>query len=181
MTSPSTPFILLIMAILIYLYLKGHLGNHSPQIRTKEQNRFERNKAIGEKFEVQVAELLNYSDFHILENYKDGRPDFKVAGPSFSDSFWVECKWRSHLYYKNKIKGLQWAEKEDIERYKGVRLASDEKVFIVIGLGGTPGKPDRMFILDLDERPYPFIFDYKLKEYERKPWASFNYHHNKLT
>ena len=98
---------------IIYLY---HIGYFRSQPRTKEHNSFEQNKAIGEEFEARVAELLNYSNFHILENHKDGRPDFKVADPTFSDSFWVECKWRSHLYYQNNVKGLHWAKKEEIGR-----------------------------------------------------------------
>lgn len=55
--------------------------------------------------------------------------------------FYVECKFRSDLY-QNK---LNWTNPDQLERYREYERESKLPFFVVIGLGGSPDYPERMF------------------------------------
>ena len=55
-----------------------------------------------------------------------------------------------------------------------------EKVFLVIGLNGTPSDPDRMFCVRLDDIEYANPYLSRLEQYERLPGKDFWYESGRL-
>ena len=67
--------------------------------------------------------------------------------------FAVECKWRKN-YYKD---GIEWSYPDQIECYRSFASEKNLPVFIVIGLAGTPGDPNTVFVVPLHEIDGPFL------------------------
>jgi hypothetical protein len=68
-------------------------------------------------------------------------PDVKF---SLGDKhFAVECKWRNH-FYQGKI---NWAKDYQVVNYGRYQNDNDEPVFIAIGIGGTPSKPNTFYLI----------------------------------
>ena len=148
----------------------------------------EREKAIvkGKDFEVTVYNLFPRLEFDLFAKNED------VFDPTFKGSFiqtrlpfdfgfehkksgqrfYVECKYRSCFYHDvNKdIDILNIAKnKEQFEKYKKYSRENNVKVFIVVGVDGTPEKPKYMFCFPLEEIKYHTVYDYVCAKYERKP------------
>lgn len=119
------------------------------------------NKAVGNDFENFVANLFSVRDtFKVLEwnqgqTSTDGvyaeqnkRPDFKIRQTLDNGSkiyFWVECKYRSALF-NNAITVKEY----QLIRYRIIQRTSHRKIFLAIGIGGSPSAPDRFALLPLD-------------------------------
>lgn len=77
-------------------------------------------------------------------------PDFKIRYKPDGPTFWVECKYRSKLY--NGM--LRWSDYQQHERYKKFqRDRTDEKMYVLIGLGGQPENPEAIYLIPLDDIP----------------------------
>ncbi len=112
----------------------------------------------GEEFENFVRlNLFRKDNFTIVErthNYdinKDDfvestlKPDFKFRSLRTNVEFYVEAKWRQTLYNDN----LKWSYPKQFERYQ--EYSKDFPLFIVIGLGGSPSHPDKLFLERIDQ------------------------------
>lgn len=146
----------------------------SSSVPLNQTQSFEKKFEIGRKFEDYVIERLT-PNFDILGRDARGKPDLKVISKEHGNIFWIECKYRNKFDIENGKPGVRWAKKEVTERYKGVELASKEKVFIVIGMGDKASRPKRMFLFPRSEGYDGFLFDWKIKEHERDPEAIFSY------
>lgn len=99
------------------------------------------------------------------------RPDFtltykhKLKKIKFS----VECKYRASLY-KGKY---NWAKKKQMDRYKQFMKKEGHPVFVVMGLGGKPDNPDKMYCVPLDEIKYVGLYPKILEPYEKNPGKNF--------
>ena len=75
-------------------------------------------------------------------------PDFKIKH-KFSDSFectyWVECK-----YQTRRNNGALTFHDYQIERYRIIQRNSHVKVFMAVGVGGTPDAPASFYLIPLD-------------------------------
>ena len=58
----------------------------------------------------------------------------------------VECKWRKEPKSNGKI---EWSYPEQLKRYRRYAKETGIPVFIAIGLGGFPSKPDHVYIVPL--------------------------------
>jgi len=57
----------------------------------------------------------------------------------------VECKWRSD--FRSGVVELGYPDQ--LERYRAFSKARRMPVFIVLGLGGAPDKPEQLFVVPL--------------------------------
>jgi len=99
-------------------------------------------------------------------------PDFKFKHLRSGHEFWVECKWRDDCQDDSK---LPWSYTEQLQRYREFQAEEGfRKVWVVIGLGGEPSMPERMFRMRLDviQSVAPQINWFK--KYERNPKEQFD-------
>lgn len=135
------------------------------------------NKKNGDDFEKFVVQKFDKKYFSIKEwagdKYVKGhyakttsQPDvlleFKLREKRSELS--VECKWRKS-YYKN---GVEFAKKEQVERYKEFQKERNIPVFIAIGIGGKGTEPEQLYIIPLKEIENNFLSMNELKKYEKK-------------
>lgn len=142
----------------------------------------------GKQFEQYVANLFNHNYYTIKDWTRDNsdkrqgiyvesdrQPDFIIRFKSSNELFAVECKWRNNPYYSEKLDGLvvNWSSFDKINRYKKFEKEEGIPVFVVIGLGGEPLEPGKMFCLPLSEAKYPEMYLSVLYKYERPPKKPF--------
>ena len=128
---------------------------------------FGNNYAKGDLFEDFVQNIFPEESFNIVHKTMntgdcDGRgsedcirPDFQFRDLKTKEAFNVECKFRSDTWEDG---SLQWCEYYQLKRYKKIREEDNLKTYIMIGLGGKPHDPERLFCLDLDETKYNKLF-----------------------
>ena len=135
----------------------------------------------GDMFEQHVVDLFNKSHFNVVEwttdmmrkhnRYveSDSNPDLTMRHKTTDMVFSVECKFRSNLY-----KGaLSWSNWKQLRRYKLYSSDNEIPLFVVIGLGGNPQYPDRMFCIPIDEIQYSALYPKVFEKYEREPDKMF--------
>lgn len=160
-------------------------------IPDERQEKYEK----GKQFEQYVAQLFN-KQYYVIEDWtrdnsdkrsgiyveSDKQPDFIIRYKPKEERFAVECKWRSNPYKSEKLDGLvvNWSNHEKIKQYQKFEKEESIPVFIVIGLGGEPGNPNKMFCLPLSEAKYPEMFLSVLYKYERPPKKAFFWRDNIL-
>ena len=101
------------------------------------------------------------SDLQKSEN--SAKPDFQFACKKTGESFWVECKYRTNTLDNGSI---HWCEEHQLNRYKKKRTESDNKTYIMMGLGGIPNHPDKIYCLDLDKIAYNTIYKSSYERFE---------------
>jgi hypothetical protein len=102
-----------------------------------------------------------------LVNY--GFPDLEwelVFSRTNKYRFAVECKWRE----KFRDGKIERADEDQIRRYINFQSSKNITVFVVIGVGGEPGSPEKVYVTPLDEiRGSCGVGEVQLREYRRKP------------
>ncbi len=88
---------------------------------------------------------------------------FNFKSKNIHEAFAIECKWRKS-YYKN---GIEWAENYQIVNYKEYSEKLEIPVFVVIGVGGEPGKPQELFIVPLQKMNSKVISKSELEKYSK--------------
>jgi len=139
----------------------------------------------GGLFEEYIKNLFNEDSFKIKKRYKSrlippdtfisglGNPDFELVFVEKNQHpFAVECKWRKS-FYRGKI---DWAKPNQIQRYIDFERKRAMPVFIAIGIGGDPDKPEKLFVTPLCNISNKIeIFESDLIPYKRKPTRRFFY------
>lgn len=131
----------------------------------------------GEQFEQFVEDFLFPEDEYVLvkrtdnfeRNYKrfsesTNDPDFLFRCKKTNQEFAIEAKFRTNL---NKKGELSWCREYQLKRYKVI----DEHnipVFIVVGLGGTSNKPERLFLFPVKHVKYIKLYMENAQNYEIK-------------
>ena len=90
-------------------------------------------------------------------------------------NFALECKWRKQVYKG----GIEFASKEQFDRYNNFEKTNEIPVFIVIGLGGKGDSPENVYIIPLREMKQHFIHISTLKKYEKG--KNKNFYFDKVT
>lgn len=105
----------------------------------------------------------------------DKNPDFTVRYKPKNERFAVECKYRSRYVPSKKIDKnvIAWSYPDQIQRYQEFSKKMNIPVFIVIGMMGTPDKPQYMYCIPLEEATYPEIFPSIFGKYRRTPSKPF--------
>jgi hypothetical protein len=139
----------------------------------------------GRLFEEYVTKLFNEQHFKLKDWRKAERmalidlpknhsdPDLELIFGRGQYKFAVECKWRTEL--KNGI--FRWDKKyENLEIYTKYSRERNIPVFIVIGVGGDPFNPERMFVTPLEcICSSENVRESDLMPYKRKPTRKFYY------
>jgi len=145
----------------------------------------------GYLFEQFVVTLFDREYFTLLEWRSDKCidgifqltcqfPDLEFYFHSQSESlhFAVECKWRQ--YFTNGI--VEWSKETQLANHKQFEKITQIPVFIVLGIGGYPNKPDEVYAIPLGEIDQTSLHCMTLKPYQRKlPYERFFLNCSKLT
>jgi len=139
----------------------------------------------GRLFEEYVIQLFNEDNFKVIKRRKSEKledrallqdcanPDLELIFGRYSKHhFAVECKWR-----KKFIKGkITWASDYQICSYQDFENQCRIPVFIAIGIGGEPSRPERLFVTPLRNiEMYSEVYEADLILYNRKPTSKFFY------
>ena len=161
----------------------GYANQKTASGKTQEDILAE-NKAKGDAFEAFVVTHFKKKYFTLQEwrsdKYVDGNypvsshfPDlevkFEIKSKSVSETFAIECKWRKS-FYRNSI---EWANDYQVRNYKEYTERVKIPVFIVIGVGGEPGKPDEVFIVPISKIDNNILTRDELEPYKRKYAADY--------
>ena len=138
----------------------------------------------GDEFEQNVVNLFDTKNYFSVVEWtsdisrkhncfveSDCNPDLvmRYKYKSKNEKFCIECKFRSKLY-KGK---LSWSTNSQLNRYRKYEKENDMPFYVVIGLGGNPECPERMFCIPLEEAKYPELYPSVFEKYERDPSSMF--------
>lgn len=135
----------------------------------------------GNDFEKYVVSLFDDKYFSIVQwstditrkhnrfVESDAGPDLIVLYIPKDEVFCVGCKFRSSLFEDK----LQWSDPQQLRRYQSFAREKRLPFFVVIGFGGDPSYPKRMFCIPLGEARYPALYPSILEKFERKPEKNF--------
>ena len=135
---------------------------------------------LGLAFEKHVMRLLE-RDFEVIGWMGDGRhtkdevdfsPDIVAKNRKTGAFVGVECKFRSTHF----LGRIAWAKEYQLKKYGRFREEADCPLFIVIGLGGVPDKPDYMYAVPLWQATHNQLKTNELKRYRRNPLRPFEWH-----
>ncbi len=137
----------------------------------------------GEKFEKFVRERFDKGKFSIvkktipvdpnvygpfIENNLD--PDFIMRYKPNLEKFAVEAKFRSS--YGNQ-QWVRWSYPAQFARYKQFEKEEKIPVYIVIGYGGLPENPEKVFLVPLKKITFHELTLKYLSNYEMSPNSNF--------
>src|SRR3989338_11018978 len=101
-----------------------------------------------------------------VESYSD--PDFVFIHRKTNKKIAVECKYKEKEYDR-----IFWAYEDQIEHYQNFSVKENIPVFVILGIGGRPKNPKRVFLAPLAQIKYPDVrIDY-LEKFERDPKKYF--------
>lgn len=140
---------------------------------------YRRRQIRGATFEGYVENLFNKQEWRIAESNayrKLGRwvesysnPDFVFIHRKTDKRVAVECKYKEKEYER-----VLWAYEDQIENYQNFSVKTRTPVFVVIGIGGRPKNPKRMFFVPLSLVKYPDVKMGYLQKFERDPRKPFS-------
>ena len=97
----------------------------------------------GEEFEDYVKTLFN-EYFEIMPR-TEAYPDYNIKFNPTREKFVIECKWKKSLS-ENSFN----IDDRQLKNYKEYKIKKNIPFFMVLGLGGYPSNPDKIFIIPLD-------------------------------
>lgn len=115
---------------------------------------------IGRLFEEYVISLFNKDSFWLLDwQMSKKRTEYSHLDLNYPDlyllfqgkkqyRFAVECKFAKSFQKDGQIK---WATDSAIKSYKRYQAEFNIPVFVVIGVGGEAGAPEKLFVMSLYE------------------------------
>lgn len=131
-------------------------------LRRQEIERQERIRdchfGMGNDFEDTVIRMFDPSVFELIHRtprhdeahgrYVRGMelPDLRFREISTGRRFWIECKYRSHF---EPDWSIEWCSRAQLTAYKRTSHEYRGPVLIVIGVGGTVERPEKVYCLDL--------------------------------
>ena len=140
--------------------------------------------ALGYAFEKHVISLLE-REFDIVSWMGDGTrtkeevdfsPDIIARNKKTGAVIGVECKFRS----SHAMGRISWAKEYQMKKYGRFKEESGYQLFIVIGLGGTPEKPDHMYCIPLAQATHNRLDAGSFKRYRRNPLRPFAWSDGRL-
>lgn len=140
----------------------------------------------GSQFENFVVEMLfsgegkklyelskKTSDYHNRElkvsDETNTDPDLLIRFKKSQKQFAVECKYRSFLWFDDITNKpfIDWCREDQWINYLTYQQTNRTPVFIVIGVGGTPNKPNEAYCIPLKKIKSTILFDKDLKKYAK--------------
>lgn len=142
---------------------------------------------IGDKFEDFILSRFNATDtWDLIKRTQDYshneqmfeksslEPDFRFKHKLSDIQINIECKYKSSSY--NGM--LEWCKTGQLNKYK--RMDKFNNTYILIGLGGNPNSPERLFLIKLSDIRYEKLYLSFLKNYEINPACCFDYKFGKI-
>lgn len=128
-------------------------------------------------FETFIIEKFDKNYFRLIEWRSDKfhkgiyaasskLPDleYQFKTTKHKDRLSIECKWRADFNNNRKI---EIAREDQLENYWRYSKEERIEVFIILGVGGKPEKPEELFIIPLREIPGPSLHRNKLNDFKR--------------
>lgn len=145
---------------------------------TPIDNNFENNHRKGREFEDYITRRFDPKYFSVYNRTQDnGSPEdsnpdiiMRFKHKHIDQKIAIECKFRSN----DDDDILHICKEHNIKNYR--RFAQNHRdipVYIVIGLGGVPDRPDRMFIIPLEELKNPSMHRMVFERYEKPSDMNF--------
>lgn len=129
----------------------------------------------GEEFEEYVRKFIftisTYDLIHKTHDYNSNnrdyvesslKPDFKFRDKKSGKEFFVEAKWRKGIY--NRENKIEWCNQKQLRRYKAIDK-NENKVFVILGFGDKPIKPEEIVLFPISGCNYNALFDSFLDKY----------------
>lgn len=140
------------------------------------------NKKSGDDFEKFVVQKFNRDFFQLKEwagdKYVNGiyaettqQPDLvmELNINGRISQFAVECKYRSEF----KRRGIEFATREQFNRYRDFEKNRNIPVFIAIGVAGKPDSPQYFYVVPLFKLDSNFIDEQTLEKYGKSTKSNF--------
>lgn len=184
-----TIVVLLIIGIAILIKKKFTSKNNISETSDVSLNNNEEYYEKGISFEKYVVDLFDPSYFSLFDCSRDNsknfnrkvesdqNPDLTIRYIPTNELFSIECKFRSN----SPDDKVSWARDDQIKNYLSYAIKNKRPVFVVIGLGGSPDNPNRMFCIPIVEAKYPELFISMLRKYERNPSQKFFWQNGNLS
>jgi len=158
------------------------IAKHKEEQKT-ETEKLQHNLSVGYSFERFIVSRFQ-KEYFTLHDWRSDKshdgiyalsnlyPDLKYEFHHHAKHifFAVECKWRKN-FYNNGIE----LKPEHIDNYIDYEQEENEKVFIAIGVRGTPAQPEFLFVFplnDIDEDTTFLSRDF-LNRYQKVPTSNF--------
>ena len=114
-----------------------------------------------------TRDISGKTNGYIVES--DANPDLVMRYKPSDDRIAVECKFRSFLY-----KGaLHWTSAKKLNGYTAYAERTGYPTYIVVGLGGVPDAPERMFCVPVAEAKYPVLYPSVFEKFKRTATKRF--------
>jgi hypothetical protein len=120
----------------------------------------------GDKFVDGLYAETNKDPDIVLEYNWNGR----------QQQFAIECKYRSSFYQG----AVEWAKERQVLHYQAFMQRTNIPTFIVLGMGGTPTDPQRVYIIPVLEVNKHILTEYELRPFLRKTQSDFFFDLNNL-
>ncbi|SMN02684.1 Conserved protein [uncultured Candidatus Thioglobus sp.] len=170
----------------VFTEMQAKLKNTEGDAETKIRDVF---KEAGDTFEGYVAKMFNQTYFKLKgwsgDKYVDGiyaentkEPDLQFELSSYGEKFLfaVECKWRARFG-----KTIIIARPEQLKNYQSFQHRTGQKTFIVLGVGGTAGNPQNMYVIPVENLTETEFTVEQLKPYYQTGTGNFYYNDKKET
>ena len=137
------------------------------EIRRREEEHRRAMYRKGNEFEEYVRNMFPEEKFELIhrtptDEDTGGRyvhsmiyPDLRFRERSTGRRFWVEVKFRSRTEQDGSI---IWCTDNQLTNYKRAMFDTREKVFIMIGIGGTVQNPSKVYCLNLEDINFTTLF-----------------------
>ncbi len=76
--------------------------------------------------------------------------------------FIIQCKYRTRFYRQGGREGIEWAKPYQIRNYGEFQRQKKWPYLVIIGVGGSPKRPEQLFVLSLARLHDPFIAKHEL-------------------
>lgn len=101
----------------------------------------------------------------------DNKPDFLIRHIPTNTQIYIECKYRSNILFNEKLQTevINWSTRKTISKYQAIEKQEKIPVYIVLGIKGTPDKPEHLFCLPLKDANYTDLTINMLKKFSHIP------------
>lgn len=164
----------LVLAILIPLFSLGAFGlGYHIFYRRRQKRGIEFESYVENSFSRDVWEIEQKNTFRKLDRWvrSFANPDFVFVHRKTGKRLAVECKYKFSLP-KNEGR-IFWANEDQINNYQNFSHKEDIPVFVILGVGGSPKNPRKVFCVPLGQIKYPVAKVEYLEKFERDPKKSF--------
>lgn len=123
----------------------------------------------GKQFEDYVANLFPQTDFVIEDRTRDnskrlkrrvesdGNPDMTFRNIRTGERFAIECKWRGQWVRGTRGDLGLWWNPDHTERYEAYGQRLGIPVYVTLGIGGRPNRPQETYLLSVTQLKVRFL------------------------